>query len=343
MAKAVSVTAPNDNENLKTLEKGLIKQYGEGVIVPGNFIIDNPKKVLSISPMFDMAMGGIPEGSWATFSGPSGCGKTTLALATAAAGQQDGRLVFYLDAEGRLKPMNLQGIKGLKANEVRVIRSTEERQLSGEDFLNIGTDILKTHKGCILIIDSASALCPADEMANEVTGKTRSGNPKTLGNFCRKNAGVVSTMNNIVIIIKHIISNTSGKGSPYMEDGGVKIKYQADVQLRTVYSPEVWKEGESIVGHVVEWDVLKYALPLHNNIRKFKTYIRYGVGIDDIQETMELAQDFGIIDLAGSWLSFEYNGEKQKFQGAAKLRAYMEENPEALKFIKGKLSEIQGI
>lgn len=342
MAK-VSMTAPSDDENLKSLEKGLIKQYGEGVIVPGNFILENPKKVLNVSPKFDLALGGIPEGSWATFAGPPGCGKTTLALAIAAAGQIDDRLVFYLDAEGRLKPMNLNGIKGLKATDVRVVRSTTERQLNGEDFLNIATNIIKAHRGCILIIDSASALCPSDEMSNDVTGKARSSNPKTLGNFVRKNAGIVSTGNNIVVIIKHIISNTSGFGSPHMEDGGVKVKYQADIQLRTVTAPKTWKEQESVVGQIIEWDVLKYALPLHNNIRKFETYIRYGVGVDDIQECMELAQDFGIIDVSGTWLALDYNGEKIKYQGGAKFRAHLEEHPDVIKYLKDKLHEIQGV
>ena len=343
MARQTALATCDDNEELKNLEKGLIKQYGEGVIVPGTFILENRKKVLSISPMVDMALGGIPEGVLVTLSGPPGCGKTTLALQIAAAAQADGRLVFYEDAEGRLKPMNLEGIFGLDSKKVRVIRSTEERQLNGEDYLNIGTNVLKAHPGCVLIIDSASALCAANEMASEVTGSSRSANPKTLGNFCRKNAGVISTMNNIVIIIKHIIANTSGYGSPWMEDGGVKVKYQADIQLRTTKTPESWEESKSIVGQIVEWDVLKYALPLHNNIRKFKTYIRYGIGVDHIQETMELAQDYGVVDLAGSWLSFEKDGEKHKYQGSAKLRAFLQDSPETLKFLRDKINEIHGI
>lgn len=313
-------------EELSTLEKGIIKQYGENVIVSGGFILKNKKKILSISPNFDSSIGGIPEGSWVTFAGPAGCGKTTLALQVAQAGQADGRLVFFLNAEGRLKEMNLRGIEGLNADEVKVIQSTEERQLTGEDYLNIGTNILKAHKGCILILDSASALCSSDEMTKEVTGSSRSANPKTLGNFCRKNAGIVSTMNNIVVVIKHIITNTSGYGATFMEDGGVKIKFQADIQLRTTKTPEVWEENGSSVGQIIEWDIVKYAIPPKNNIRKFKTYLRYGTGVDKLTEMIQLALDYGVIDAAGAWYSFEKGEEKHKFQGQAKLYAGLKDN-----------------
>lgn len=329
-------------KQLAIFEKGVTKQYGENIIVPGTFVLQNKKKILSVSPMFDSSLGGLPEGSWVTLAGPPGCGKTTLALNIGASAQADGRLVFYIDAEGRLKVMNLEGVEGLNAEQVRIIRSTEDRQLTGEDYLNIGTNILKAHRGSVLIIDSASALCAANEMTSEVTGSSRSANPKTLGNFCRKNAGIVSTMNNVVIIIKHVISNTSGYGSPWMEDGGVKVKYQADIQLRTTKSPEMWEENKSIVGQIVEWDVLKYALPLKNNVRKFKTYIRYGVGVDKLTETIQLALDYGIIDAAGAWYSFEIDGQKQKFQGQAKLYEGLKQDTKSLISIQEQVSAISG-
>jgi len=327
-------------EEISTFEKSIIKQYGENVIVPGSYVIKNKKKVLSISPMFDSALGGIPEGSWVTFAGPAGCGKTTLALQVAQSGQADGRPVFYLNAEGRIREMNLRGINGLNPDEIKIIQSTEDRQLTGEDYLNIGTNILKANKGCILILDSASALCSSDEMTKEVTGSSRSANPKTLGNFCRKNAGIVSTMNNVVVVIKHIITNTSGYGATFMEDGGVKIKFQADIQLRTTKSPEVWEENGGNVGQIVEWDIVKYAMPLKNNVRKFKTYIRYGTGVDKLTEMIQLALDYGVIDAAGAWYSFEKDEEKHKFQGQAKLFAALKDNEELRNYVQAQVNAI---
>jgi hypothetical protein len=53
----------------------------------------------------------------------------------------------------------------------------------------------------------------------------------------RKNAAYISINKITLIIVQHLITNTSGYGAPFLEDGGQKIKYQADVKLRTPVSP----------------------------------------------------------------------------------------------------------
>lgn len=325
----------------KGFQNSIEKKFGKGIISNGEDVIKRDLKTFSISPNFDAALGGVPEGTWVTFSGPSGCGKTTMALEIAGVMQEDGREVFYIDAENRLKKMNLQGIRGLNAEKVHVIRSSPEVQLTGEDLLQIGTDALKAHPGCILIIDSASSLCPANEMVGEVSGSVRTSSPKMLGNFCRKNSSVVNANRNVVFVVKHIINNTSGWGEKLMEDGGVKIQFQADIRVITKGKPEAWKDGTGedakIIGHIVEWDVLKSATGASGG--SFKSYIRYGIGLDRVMEFVQLGQDYGIITKAGSWLSI---GD-QKWQGQANLRQYLEENPDKFKELKAKVNEIHGV
>lgn len=328
--------------DLKELEKKLIKEYGE-IITDGSSIIENPKKIVRISPSFDSALVGVPEGSWVTLSGPSGCGKTTLALKMAKEFQQQGSLIVYLNAEGRLKPMNLLGIEGLDPSpeKFKVISSTSETQLSGEDYLEIGSSYIKSVPRCVLIVDSASSLCPSSEMGKETSGEIRSSSPKILANFCRKHAGIVPAMNSVIIVIKHIITNTSGYGAKWMEDGGVKIQFQADIRITTKGAPEQWIDGNNIIGQVVEWSVLKSACGAP--MKTFKSYIRYGTGIDEVSECIELAQDFGVIDKAGSWLKFKVNGEEIKFQGAAKTRQYLVENPNVYQDIRSQVYQILGV
>ena len=50
-------------------------------------------------------------------------GKTSSMLHLAANAQKEGRKVIYLDAEGRLKSHNLDGIDGLDIDAIKVIRS----------------------------------------------------------------------------------------------------------------------------------------------------------------------------------------------------------------------------
>ncbi len=320
-----------------SVEKDLIKKYGAGVIVPASFVLEKPKKVLSFSPAVDIGLsGGIPEGSWFLVSAPPKAGKSTSVLQFAATAQQAGKKVFYMDVEGRFKSMNLQGIHGLDGDKLLLIRSTPDRQYTGEEFLSIAVELLKDKDniGCVLIIDSASALCPADEIADDVTGSKRSSTPKMLSNFLKKMAGVVPVMNSIVIIIQHLIANTSGYGLPFMEDGGVKAQYQADIKLRGKAGKR-WIEGEKQIGQTVEWEVVTSALGPPG--AKVESYIRYGYGIDDITETIMLASDFGIITKAGSWFTLP---DGNKMQGQEKVYLYLKEHPEAFAAIAGKLKEM---
>lgn len=338
----MSKAKEKETESIVDVSKMIEKKYGKGLINPGTYIVENKKKTFSISPNFDEATGGVPEGSWVTLSGPSSCGKTTLALTIAQRLQADGREGYYIDAENRLKPMNFQGIAGLNPEKLHVIRSCEERILSGDDFLQIGTEILQNKKNCYLIIDSASSLCPTSEMESDVSGSIRSTTPKMFASFCRKNAGYVNTNNNVVIIIKHIITNTSGYGATFNEDGGVKLQFQADVRITTVRKPETWEHGGKIIGQIPEWTVLKSATGASN--KTFKSYLRYGIGIDSIMEIVELAQDYGLIEKKGSWLYLNADTENEiKIQGSDNLREMLSEKPELLEELKKKINEIHGI
>jgi RecA/RadA recombinase len=94
----------------KDWKKQITDKYGD-ILVSGTNVLSSRKdyKVLSISPMLDIALGGgIKEGSWLMLSGDPKCGKTTTAMQVAANAQKDGRHVIYLDAEGRLKEMNFE-------------------------------------------------------------------------------------------------------------------------------------------------------------------------------------------------------------------------------------------
>mgnify|MGYP003118130934 CR=1 FL=1 len=131
--------------------KDIIKKYGN-VISTGNQILERRKdyKVVTVSPAIDLSLGGgIKEGSWVILTGDPKCGKTTTALQIAANCQKEGRPIIYLDAEGRLKEMNLLGIDGLDKEKMQVIHS-EDEPLSAEAFLDIAVSVLLTprHHSC---------------------------------------------------------------------------------------------------------------------------------------------------------------------------------------------------
>lgn len=328
---------------MATYKDTISKNYGS-VLFNASNIIDNPKKVFSVSPAIDVGLsGGVPEGSWVSFAGPTGCGKSTTGLQLMASMQADGRKCFYLDVEHRLKPMNLQGIHGLDADKIEIVRSTPDRLLNAEEFLEIGCQIIRdpSNFGGVLIVDSSSALCPSKEIVDPVSGEIRSTQPKIMASFCRKMSGVVNVTNFVVVIIQHVITNTSGYGAKWVVDGGEKIKYQLDVRMITKNQPEKWGDARKPAGQIVEWDILKSALGQSG--LKCTSYIRYGHGLDNVKEVCALATELSVIDKAGAWYKFTHAGKEYKFQGEEKLSNAIEASPEIYTYLFDTCKHMLGI
>ena len=324
-------------EIIDKLKKETNKKYGTNVIINASTIVEKERKIISASPTLDFALnGGIPEGSWVLLSGTPKSGKSTLALQIAAnAQQQYDKQVFLGNVEHRINKKELSGIHNLDVSKIEVIQSQKGKILVAQDFLQEFTNIIKTVPGCVLIIDSTSALCAEKEFTEDITSQARNEGPKLLATFCRKMASIVPVQDVTLIIIQHLIANTSGYGSPYYEDGGNKIQYQADIKLRcNSFSKwnSIQNDDSTRIGQVVTWQVITSALGAPGG--KVQSYIRYGYGIDDVKEYLGLALDLGIIEKGGSWYSISFNGAENKYQGEEKTRLAIMENAELFQHIK---------
>lgn len=302
----------------------------ESPIIDASFIIDNPKRTISISPALDIGLSGkigasIQEGTWILLSGPPKCGKSTTALQIAANAQQQlGKIVYIGNVEGRIKKRDLEGISNLDISKVKIVQSSKGNILSGEKFLSEFMTILKENSDCVLIVDSTSVLCSQDEMDGEITANRRPAGPKLLASFCRQMAPVVPTQNNIVILIQHIIANTGTGMSPTYEDGGNKIQFQGDTKLRCTHFKKQGTEDAASYGQEVNWVIHTSALGSPG--AKIKSFIRYGHGVDHEAELVSLGSDCGLIAKAGSWYSFPWIDDSPKMQGEEKVRQFLKEN-----------------
>lgn len=329
-----------NTSSLLALEKDITKKYGKDVFIKAKDLLTREQKVVSLSPSLDYGLsGGVPFGTLITIAGKPKAGKTTTSLQLAAEVQKLGKRVFYIDVENRLKKMNLEGINGLNPDEIIIIKSSEDKILSGDDYLNITLDIMKNkeNKESLIIIDSLSSLCPASELAEKVSGSIRSTTPKLVASFCRQIAGIIPVMGNIVVGMQHLITNTSGYGAKWHIDTGEKIKYQADIRLIIDGTPERWEEDEVQVGQIVTWEIACSAMGAPG--KEVKSYIRYGYGLDKIKEICNMAIDFDVISKTGSWFSFDYNGENLKFHGEKKLYDAIKNSQEYFDYVNSKVKE----
>lgn len=317
---------------IEKLRKEINQRHGEEVLVTADKIANRERKIVSISPITDYYVQGIPEGSWVILSGAPKIGKTISALQIAANAQQQYDKPIYIgNIEYRINKKELEGIHNLDVPKVEMIQSAHGKILTSQDFLQEFTNIIKSVPECVLIVDSTSALCSEGEFASEMKSAGRNDGPKLLAQFCRKMTGVVPVQKSIIIIVQHLIANTSGYGEPYYEDGGRKIQHQADLKLRCTSFQKWENKDKEQIGQVINWTVKTSALTKPG--AKFESYIRYGYGIDDIKELMVLGSDIGLIERSGAWYSFEGH----KAQGEDNLRQLFVENSDLLSILKNKI------
>ena len=326
----------------EALEKILKKKYGD-IFCNASDITSAPKTIIPVSPKLDIGLsGGVPEGSWFIVSGKPKLGKSTLALQFCSTAQKEeygSRKCYYIDAEGRLEKKILNGIPGLDQSKLTVIESKQGNILSSEKFLTIAEQIIKTEPNIVLVLDSASAMCSQSEMdSEEIKGTGRNNGPKLLAEFTRRLANVVPVQNTIVIIIQHMIANTSGYGPAFMEDGGNKIQYQADVKLRGRTFTKLEDNTKKQIGQIATWDVVYSALGSPG--ATVESYVRFGAGIDFVWELIDIAIDLDLIEKGGAWFTIKFTGEEIKLQGQNKVWQYLNDNPEICEQLKKEIRNL---
>lgn len=331
------------------LQDSIIKDFGADIILNATAVMDRESLVIPVSPALDIILnGGIPEGSFVVLTGQPKCGKTTTSLDFAATAQQEQysngspRKVYYLNIEGRLKKRDLEGIPNLNLERFDIIGSQTGKILHAEEYLQIAERIINEDPGCVLIIDSYSALCTEAEITSDMDKMQRADGAKLLAKFCRKVANVIPVNKNIVIGITHLMGNPTGYGAEFKEKSGQAIAYQTDVKMRAkTFKPWLLSADNTQIGQEVEWQTLCSALgPPGGNIT---SYIRYGKGIDKEMELVNLAVDMGLINKGGAWYTLDFLNDKNKFQGTEKVRQFLIDNPKVYTELYGEVKKTMGL
>ena len=291
------------------ISNSIINKYGD-VVRSGSEVLDsiNSLKVIGLSPALDIALGGgLREGSVVVMTGDPKSGKTTTAMHFAAKCQKEGKRIIYVNTEGRLSEQNYK-IKDLDPSKIIVVESTNERVLTAEDFLNITEYYINNDPGCLIITDSLSNMVPACELEGEVRTGVRNALPRLLSMFFKRISGTLMKNKVILICITHNIANTGG--SPYapqkMADCGNMLQYQAGTNMVITHRGkwQVPKDTGVHVGQIANW-VIKTSNAGGRPNSIAESWIKYGIGIDEVQEIIHIACEFRLIKAAGAWYTIQ--------------------------------------
>ena len=253
------------------------------------------------------------------------------------------RHILFVDAEGTADPQWAFKSTGYDMNnqEVQTLYITPLGQ-TAEQILDIVVEAVKSGEIGLVIFDSLVAIAP-QQTANESLEKKDMGiMAKVMADFVRRSTGLFNRFRTTFIGINGVIMNISGYGNPETTGGGEYWKRACSLRLKVKRGEYFDEEGnklnntaESPAGHIIEMAVIKTKFCRWD--RKLgRCHLNYTKGIDVLQDTIEVATHFGMIEKTGGWYSFidletgQYlvdDANKQiKLNGIANVKKYFNEH-----------------
>ena len=275
-----------------------------------------------------LGIGGVPRGRIVELYGPESSGKTTVALHIIAEAQKMGGEVAFIDVEHALDPLYAQAL-GVNIDELLVSQPD-----SGEQALEIAEALVRSGAIDVLVVDSVAALTTKAEIDGDMGDSHVGQLARLMSQAMRKLTAVISKSKCVAIFINQVREKIGVLyGNPETTPGGRALKFYASVRME-VRRGEAIKENGTQIGNRTKVKISKNKVA--PPFRECEFDIMYGTGISRTGEVVDVATDLGIIQKSGSWFSY---GEQRLGQGRDNVKKLLEENPELMKEIEGKILE----
>ena len=317
------------DEALKAALLSIEKQFGKGAVM--TMAHSAPLNIDAISTgsfSLDLALGigGLPRGRVIEVFGPESSGKTTLAISVIAQAQKKGGNAAFIDAEHAFDPEYAKKI-GVDLDNLLISQPD-----NGEQALEICETLVRSNALDVIVVDSVAALVPRAEIEGEMGDSMMGVQARLMSQALRKLTGAVSKSKTMLIFINQIRMKIGVMfGNPETTTGGNALKFYSSVRL-DIRRKAALKKGEEIVGNATQVKVVKNKVAPPFKTAEFD--IMYGVGIDFEGEIIDSGVKYGVVERAGSWLSYE--GEKLG-QGKEGARGFLKDNPKITAEIKKKI------
>lgn len=351
--------------SLTDIFKEVTKKYGQDVMSIGVEDLTQYGTLSLGSPGFDFCLYNcFPERRCVEFSGAEGSGKTTTAYLVAASyirkelqrNPTDPRGILFVDLECGADPTwALKMGYDMNSDKVKTLRFTGI-DMCAENIFDVILKTIRSGQIGLVILDSLNMLVPQQVFGESLEKKDMGGIAKPLGDFARRVKGMLVKYNCTLIGINQLRENISGYGNPLKTSGGRGWKHACDVRMMFKKSSFIDEDGnvltssaESPAGYIMEAAVLKTKVCKWD--RKLgRMYINYDRGVDIMQDTIEVATYFGLIDnsVQGSFkildpdtgeVMLDNEGNEVKIRGKKNIKPYFEEHTDIWKRLYDKVYE----
>jgi recombination protein RecA len=271
--------------------------------------------------------------------GNKSAGKSSFCLQMIALAQQEGKTCAWIDAESSYSQ---EWAKTLGVDSENLIYSPAK---TINDMVDVATQLMKSGVD-IIVVDSISALLPAIYFDDGELKQLE--NTKQIGAEAKDMTHAVKMLNyvnekTLLVLISQQRNQFGSMHASHIPTGGMATKFFSSTVIK-LWSSEAEanqikadiKVGDRLiqrkVGRPVNWIIDYNKLGPPNLAGQYDFYYQGDIiGIDHVAETLDLAEQYGIIEKGGAW----YTILGERFQGRAKAIDWLRNNPETVgKLIK---------
>jgi len=331
MVKKENVEKTELDKDLEAALALINKQFGSDTML--TFDDTNIRKVDSISTgslNLDVALGigGLPEGRISCIYGEPSSGKSTIALQLVANAQKKGYLCAYLDSE---HAVDLGYAKSLGVDLKHLLFSQPD---SGTQCFSIAEALLKQGKVKLIIFDSVSTMLSDSEINGEMGDNFIGRQAKMMSDGLKRITPLAAKSECMCFFISQTRKNIGQMfGDNDTMSGGEALKFYSSVIMK------IWKKNspttEKVNGEEIATSVETTVKVVKNKVappfRTAKFIIRYGKGVSQEEELLDLSFKFGLLEKSGAWV--KYKGENIA-QGKEKAMIWLKDNPDIMEHFK---------
>lgn len=279
---------------------------------------------------FDRYLGGAPAyGKMTTFSAFASCGKTSLALMFAGANPD--KKIGFVDNEYNWDDASYLWIdKYFGIEKERIIVLQPEYLEEGAEMVVDLCDVVD-----ILIYDGFDSLSPKGEFEGSMEDNTIGLQARVYKKFFRKSMSKIYKSKTAFIVTNHLYENIGNIYEPFKEPGGKGIHDFASQKLYLTRS-NITDKDKKIIGQNVNININKDKLT-GNRGTKFDIPYDNKLGFDIELDVLNNAVDLGVVQLSGSWYSYDNTKIGQGKDGVKKV---FKDNPELVLEITNRCKEL---
>lgn len=277
--------------------------------------------------------GGLGHGRQVLVWGNKSAGKSSFCLQMIALAQQEGKVCAWIDAESSY---DQKWAQSLGVDSENLIYSPAK---TINDMVDVATQLMKQGVD-IIVVDSISALLPAIYFDDNELKQLE--NTKQIGAEAKDMTHAVKMLNyanekTLLVLISQQRNQFGSMHASHIPTGGMATKFFSSTVIK-LWSSEAEanqikadvKVGDKLiqqkVGRPVNWIIDYNKLGPPNLTGQYDFYYRGPlVGIDNVAEILDVAEQYGIIEKGGAWYTILDN----RFQGRAKAIEWLRDNPEA--------------